>query len=1004
MNKGINNPGFRALPQSVQQNILSNMKYGGRMYNTGGMLTEYNEGGTHEENPLGGIPVGQGPNGQPNLVEEGETRFGDYIFSDRLEITKDIAQEFNLPKNYVGKTFSDASKSMQKSNSRRVDDKIEQANIERNLTKLQEAQEMFKQAEVSKKLEEINELDPNALAAIAGQGQGQPSMAPTQPSPEEMMMMEQAAMQQGQMAGQPMMEGSMKGMAYGGPLSNIAFGGGGSMNFKSPAAYKAWLGYGHASGAFDRTPGNQKVSIKGEPHKVQHAMGGNMYPNGGYAGDPPPFFGTYGGFDDTPIPPLSPINEFEGPVNTAGPTNLTTNFIPVAQRDKADYLNNQLNLNNQNQGFLPYQTQRQITALSPEYTDYIREKEIQADLNKMQSNMRAMGGNCYGCGGRMYASGGQFVPGRGFVLSEDNSDNLLGAGIVGGLKGATAMIPGVGGYVSQGIDAIYKGIDPTLSDAEKRAMGYTQGVTSLSGLVTGNVPGAISNSIAGFNQGIQNTEGISDETKNILGGVGTITNAMTPFLGRPGMPLGKNTPINVIDETDYIDLPDTFAMGGTMGKGLSAYYDADGMGGYLGTRNFFSNGGDMNPPNKYLVRTNQNGDLIEETYKIGDVQFNNVRKITEPTLSEMDVLQKYEEVTGKNLNATKPSEPAAQPENVPTGILPFKQKISESKENYPGEAYEKLMKILGLNLPNTPTISTQNNTTTEDFSPTGYFTRFIDLPDDLDAPVATPTPTVNTNKPNMIPVEGIDGSNSILTAFMPDSVPDSEIPELNTGEDLTEEQKQTARENYARKQALDMAKINLKYKESLPAFALSMAPSMYNLYQGLSRPDQMNLNDIYSGDINPELVNYATSRNIMRDTAAGLKKDIKSKTQGGAYLANIQSTANKLSEGLSKIDELEQNTNAKIKSETDSLNKKRKDEALKVVTQYNKMAKAAKAAHLNEALSGLKSKIETDAKNKFDLEKLKIFAPDVAGNLEYNTILDQLGSYTAGLFNKKKKI
>ena len=999
MNKGINNPGFRALPQSVQQNILSNMKYGGRMYNTGGMLTEYNEGGTHEENPLGGIPVGQGPNGQPNLVEEGETRFGDYIFSDRLEITKDIAEEFNLPKNYVGKTFSDASKSMQKSNSRRVDDKIEQANIEKNLTKLQEAQEMFKQAEVSKKLEEINELDPNALAAIAGQGQGQPSMAPTQPSPEEMMMMEQAAMQQGQMAGQPMMEGSMEGMAYGGPLSNIAFGGGGSMNFKSPAAYKAWLGYGHASGAFDRTPGNQKVSIQGEPHKVQHAMGGNMYPNGGEI-DPVAAANAalrrqqelqnrarraqYDFPDLTPIEPnYDPSPEDftlpnSGPVNTSGPSTLTNLWSSAPVTSVANLY---------------------IPSSGP--TSYPPDYQRQQLTLPMQ---HAMGGHCYGCGGRMYASGGQFVPGRGFVLSEDNSDNLLGAGIVGGLKGATAMIPGVGGYVSQGIDAIYKGIDPTLSDAEKRAMGYTQGVTSLSGLVTGNVPGAISNSIAGFNQGIQNTEGISDETKNILGGVGTITNAMTPFLGRPGMPLGKNTPINVIDETDYIDLPDTFAMGGTMGKGLSAYYDADGMGGYLGTRNFFSNGGDMNPPNKYLVRTNQNGDLIEETYKIGDVQFNNVRKITDPTLSEMDVLLKYEEVTGKDLNATKPNEPAAQSENAPTGILPFKQKISESKENYPGEAYENLMKIPGLNLPTTPTISTQNNTTTEDFSPTGYNTRFIDLPDDLNAPVVTPTPAVNTNKPNMVPVEGIDGSNSILTAFMPDSVPDSEIPELNTGEDLTEEEKQKARENYARKQALDMAKINLKYKESLPAFALSMAPSMYNLYQGLSRPDQMNLNDIYSGDINPELVNYATSRNIMRDTAAGLKKDIKSKTQGGAYLANIQSTANKLSEGLSKIDELEQNTNAKIKSETDSLNKKRKDEALKVVTQYNKMAKAAKAAHLNEALSGLKSKIETDAKNKFDLEKLKIFAPDVAGNLEYNTILDQLGSYTAGLFNKKKKI
>jgi hypothetical protein len=1002
MNKGINNPGFRALPQSVQQNILSNMKYGGRMYNTGGMLTEYNEGGTHEENPLGGIPVGQGPNGQPNLVEEGETRFGDYIFSDRLEITKDIAQEFNLPKNYVGKTFSDASKSMQKSNSRRVDDKIEQANIEKNLTKLQEAQEMFKQAEVSKKLEEINELDPNALAAIAGQGQGQPSMAPTQPSPEEMMMMEQAAMQQGQMAGQPMMEGSMEGMAYGGPLSNIAFGGGGSMNFKSPAAYKAWLGYGHASGAFDRTPGNQKVSIQGEPHKVQHAMGGNMYPNGGslptnvvqsptYQDTFNPNFAYPASAIDEPV--YSSQKEAQAALLNYGNDVSRTYFQDPTTGQMGELIGNK----DMRSQINPYTEQPYLQTWSPDRSTKVATQNI----FPMQY---AMGGNCYGCGGKMYASGGQFVPGRGFVLSEDNSDNLLGAGIVGGLKGATAMIPGVGGYVSQGIDAIYKGIDPTISDAEKRAMGYTQSVTGLSGLVTGNVPGAISNSIAGFNQGIQNTEGISDETKNILGGVGTMVNAMTPFLGRPGMPLGKNTPINVIDETDYINLPDSFAMGGTMGKGLSAYYDVDGMGGYLGTRNFFSNGGDMNPPNKYLVRTNQNGDLIEETYKIGDVQFNNVRKITDPTLSEMDVLLKYEEVTGKDLNATKPNEPAAQSENVPTGILPFKQKISESKENYPGEAYENLMKIPGLNLPTTPTISTQNNTTTEDFSPTGYNTRFIDLPDDLNAPVVTPTPAVNTNKPNMVPVEGIDGSNSILTAFMPDSVPDSEIPELNTGEDLTEEEKQKARENYARKQALDMAKINLKYKESLPAFALSMAPSMYNLYQGLSRPDQMNLNDIYSGDINPELVNYATSRNIMRDTAAGLKKDIKSKTQGGAYLANIQSTANKLSEGLSKIDELEQNTNAKIKSETDSLNKKRKDEALKVVTQYNKMAKAAKAAHLNEALSGLKSKIETDAKNKFDLEKLKIFAPGVAGNLEYNTILDQLGSYTAGLFNKKKKI
>lgn len=54
----------------------------------------------------------------------------------------------------------------------------------------------------------------------------------------------------------------------------ITYANGGNLNFKSPAAYKAWLAYGHASGEFAKTPGHQKVSIKGRPKKVQHAMGG----------------------------------------------------------------------------------------------------------------------------------------------------------------------------------------------------------------------------------------------------------------------------------------------------------------------------------------------------------------------------------------------------------------------------------------------------------------------------------------------------------------------------------------------------------------------------------------------------------------------------------------------------------------------------------------------------------------------------------------------------------
>lgn len=46
-------------------------------------LIEFNTGGTHDQNPLGGIPIGVGSNGKLNTVEEGETQFGDYIFSNR---------------------------------------------------------------------------------------------------------------------------------------------------------------------------------------------------------------------------------------------------------------------------------------------------------------------------------------------------------------------------------------------------------------------------------------------------------------------------------------------------------------------------------------------------------------------------------------------------------------------------------------------------------------------------------------------------------------------------------------------------------------------------------------------------------------------------------------------------------------------------------------------------------------------------------------------------------
>ena len=57
------------------------------------LVTLFEGGGTHEQNSLGGIPQGMGANGKPNLVEEGETKFEDYIFSNNINMDGTITDK-----------------------------------------------------------------------------------------------------------------------------------------------------------------------------------------------------------------------------------------------------------------------------------------------------------------------------------------------------------------------------------------------------------------------------------------------------------------------------------------------------------------------------------------------------------------------------------------------------------------------------------------------------------------------------------------------------------------------------------------------------------------------------------------------------------------------------------------------------------------------------------------------------------------------------------------------
>ncbi len=68
-----------------------------------GEFNQFNEGGSHESNPHGGIPMGQGLNGKPNTVEEDETSFdfedGKYIFSARLGFDEKLLKKSSSESN-----------------------------------------------------------------------------------------------------------------------------------------------------------------------------------------------------------------------------------------------------------------------------------------------------------------------------------------------------------------------------------------------------------------------------------------------------------------------------------------------------------------------------------------------------------------------------------------------------------------------------------------------------------------------------------------------------------------------------------------------------------------------------------------------------------------------------------------------------------------------------------------------------------------------------------------
>lgn len=123
---------------SMYDSLLESQTHGGDFSNG---VTFINNGGTHEQNPFEGVPMGVAPDGQPNLVEEGEVLYNDYVFSNRLHPTDKELKESNLPKKYKGHTFALIAEDMSKESAERPNDPISKRGLEASLGKLASLQE-----------------------------------------------------------------------------------------------------------------------------------------------------------------------------------------------------------------------------------------------------------------------------------------------------------------------------------------------------------------------------------------------------------------------------------------------------------------------------------------------------------------------------------------------------------------------------------------------------------------------------------------------------------------------------------------------------------------------------------------------------------------------------------------------------------------------------------------------------------------------------------------------
>lgn len=123
-------------------------------------------GGSHEANPNEGVQVGVDPQGIPNLVEEGEVIWNDYVFSKRLKVPRAFKAKYKLKDGGL-LSFADAAKKFAEENKERPNDPISKRGRDALLSALMDQQEEVRLKKQQREARaQFNSLTPDEQLGI----------------------------------------------------------------------------------------------------------------------------------------------------------------------------------------------------------------------------------------------------------------------------------------------------------------------------------------------------------------------------------------------------------------------------------------------------------------------------------------------------------------------------------------------------------------------------------------------------------------------------------------------------------------------------------------------------------------------------------------------------------------------------------------------------------------------------------------------------------------------